>query len=261
MHGKTRASAFTLKGGGTAANPVILCAGEDSDVELAEGEPMAGKWQKSSAEEATSALDALCKGESDLDEDFEQEHRTMEESSATGEREEVGKSDSVDAERRALEIPDLEVSRPSHLASGKKGNFVITEMRAHNSSCRWGVNMMKRDAQLPMLRSDMTAYTREMLAAAVLPWFCQQEADGRGTPTRPQVVDQLTRYVHAPLSLGQGRASCEGTSSMVRGVIKLCEKHSRETRANSMQLMQGLFSLLNKSGIVAKLIVADGKQA
>ena len=259
--GKTRTSAFTLRGGGTASNPVMLCVGEDSDAEDLHDEATAGKLQKSSAEEAKSALVALCKEENDSDEDFMLDRHAKEDSSATGEREEAVKSDGVDAERHAPIIPGLEVLEPSRLASGKKGNFVITEMRGHNASCRWGVNMIKQEDRLRMMRSNLTAYSREMLAAAILPWFCQQEADGRGTPTRPQIVDQLSRYVHAPLSLGQGRTSCEATSSMVRAVTKLCEKHSKETRANSMQLIQGLFSLLNKSGVVAKLIVADGKQA
>ena len=138
---------------------------------------------------------------------------------------------------------------------------MITEMRRCNSNCAWGVKMLRDDdSSSAVWRSNLTAYSREMLAAALLPWYCQREASGQSKTTPALALNELSRYVSAPLVCAKGNSSSDAASSMARAVLKICEKQSMEARASSLQLIQGLFSLLNTEGHVAQLVVADGRQ-
>ena len=137
---------------------------------------------------------------------------------------------------------------------------MVKEMRDCNRCCSWGANMVRDDAVAEAYRSNITAYHRNMLAAAILPWYCQQVANGNTSPSVQSVLQQLQLYVRAPLVSTKGHADSSGASTMARVCTNICAKQSEEARANSMQLIQGLFSLLNKNGYPAKIYVADGNQ-
>ena len=248
--GKLRASAFTMGQAGSVDNPVLM------DME----EQMTGFLQATVEGDPPPAAECHLMGilnAVDPSSESEAEASAILPSHEEDRASAVPRSDKDDS---AASVPPLQTIQGGNTTGGGKGYYVVKEMRGCNSCCSWGANMVREDEADVVYRSNITAYSRNMLAAAILPWYCQQVAHGNTSPSTQSVLQQLQLYIRAPLVTGGGHADSSGASSMARACANICKQQSEDARANSMQLIQGLFSLLNKKGYPAKIYVADGNQ-
>lgn len=100
-----------------------------------------------------------------------------------------------------VQVP-ITASNESHTRVESKESWVVLEYRAHNDVCL--ANCMAHEMR------RWTAYSREMLAAALLPWWTSCVAAGR-RPDTHEIAAKVQPYLSREVGAG---------SAPVTGVVK-----------------------------------------
>lgn len=85
-----------------------------------------------------------------------------------------------------VQVPPTNTSKTDHTRVENKECWVIMEYRAHNEVCV--ANSLTQDIR------RWTAYSREMLAAALLPWWTSCTSSGR-RPENHEIAARLQPYL------------------------------------------------------------------